>query len=119
MYTYHPAINPTFPETCYLLSDLQEPIRECEGDQGNTTCVTSLPNCEGSLCTFLQNEMMFPNGILVTGEGEKEIELLRLGACPATMAVAIGGGGGKGRDLCDVSIEWGRGSHKANRRKAG
>ena len=51
----HPgaAINPTFPETCYLLTGLQDPIRECEGDPGNSTCATGLPNCEGSLCAFL------------------------------------------------------------------
>ena len=77
VYTYHPAVNPTFPETCYLLTALQDPVRECEGDPGNTTCVTGLPNCEGSLCTFLEGGNMFPNGILATEEGERQIELLR------------------------------------------
>ena len=37
---------------------------------------------------------MFPQGLMVT-QGQKEIELLRLGACPSLVAVAIGGGGGK------------------------
>ena len=36
--------------------------------------------------------MHYPQGINMT-EGEKDIELLRLGACPSPVAIAIGGGG--------------------------
>ena len=82
MYTYHPANNPTLPETCYLLTALGEPIRECEED----TCVSGLPNCEGSICAFLEGGVMYPQGISVTGE-EKNIELLTLGVCPSTVAM--------------------------------
>ena len=35
---------------------------------------------------------MYPQGISVTGE-EKNIELLTLGVCPSTVAIAIGSGG--------------------------
>ena len=90
VYTYHPANNPTLSETCYLLTALGEPIRECEGD----TCVSGLPNCEGSICAFLEGGIMNPQlqGVLVTGE-DKDIELLTLGTCPSPVAIAIGGGG--------------------------
>ena len=93
VYTYHPANNPTLSETCYLLTALGEPIRECEGD----TCVSGLPNCEGSICAFLEGGIMNPQlqGVVVTGE-DKDIELLTLGACPSPVAIAIGGGGDGG-----------------------
>ena len=56
VYTYHPANNPTFPETCYLLTEIQEPVRECMGD----TCETGLPDCEGNVCAFIVDGAMFP-----------------------------------------------------------
>ena len=106
VYTYHPANNPTLPETCYLLTTIQGPIRECEGD----TCVTGLPNCEGNVCAYVDEGMMLPQGVLITDGGEKNIELLTLGVCPQTVAIAIGGGGygdfgaGGGRCLLDSMI---------------
>ena len=36
---------------------------------------------------------MYPQGILVTEEEERDIELLTLGACPSPVAITIGGGG--------------------------
>ena len=93
VYTYHTANKPTLPETCYLLTSLGEPIRECEGD----TCVSGLPNCEGSICAFMEGGVKYPEGILVTGE-DKNIELLTLGTCPSPVAIAIGGGGNSARD---------------------
>ena len=36
---------------------------------------------------------MYPQGILVTTEEERDIELLTLGACPSPVAITIGGGG--------------------------
>ena len=76
-------------QTCYLLTHLESPINECYDND----CVTGLPNCEGSICAFIgPSGEMFPRGILVTGL-EKNVELLTLGTCPSSVAIAIGGGG--------------------------
>ena len=88
VYTFHRSNDSTYPRTCFLLTELGLPIRECEGE----TCVTGLPNCEGSICAFIEKGLMFPQGVIVT-EGEKDIELLTLGTCPSPVAIAIGGGG--------------------------
>ena len=97
VYTYHSASNPASPETCYLLTAIREPVSECLGG----TCETGLPNCEGKVCAFVVDGAMFPMGVKMT-EGEKDVELLRLGACPSPVAIAIGGGGTReGRDSTD------------------
>ena len=88
VYTFYRSNDSTYPSTCFLLTELGLPIRECEGE----TCVTGLPNCEGSICAFLDGAVTYPQGILVTKE-DKNIELLTLGACPSPVAIAIGGGG--------------------------
>ena len=88
VYTYHPAGSPTDSEICYLLTALEEPIVECQ----ENACVSGLPNCEGSVCAYIEGGVMFPNGMVVTGE-DKNIELLNLGDCPSPVAVAIGDGG--------------------------
>ena len=55
---------------------------------------------------------MLPQGILVTTEeGERDIELLTLGACPSPVAIAIGGGGegnlgGGGSGFVEYSTNW-------------
>ena len=88
VYTYHPVGSPTDSEYCYLLTTLEGPIIECQ----ENACVSGLPNCEGSVCTYIEGGVMFPDGIVVTGE-DKNIELLNLGNCPSPVAVAIGDGG--------------------------
>ena len=82
-------------QTCFLLTHLESPISDV-GCYDND-CVTGLPNCEGSICTFIgASGEMFPHGILVTGldiEFTAYVELLTLGTCPSSVAIAIGGGG--------------------------
>lgn len=85
VYTYYPNNG---DQTCFLLTHLENPVNECF----DNNCVTGLPNCEGSICAFVKYGEMFPQGILVTGL-EKNVELLTLGTCPFSVAVAIGGGG--------------------------
>ena len=108
VYTFHRSNDTTYANTCFLLSALGEPIRECEAD----TCVTGLPNCEGGICKYLDEGVMLPQGVLVT-EGERNISLslLILGVCPSPVAIAIGGGsdgylGGGGSGYVDYSVNW-------------
>ena len=89
VYTFQKSNEST---TCSLLTALGEPINECD------SCVTGLPNCEGSICAFVDGGFMYPNGLLVKDQ-EREVELLALGACSPPVAVAIGGGGYQLSDL--------------------
>ena len=65
--------------------------------------MTGLPNCEGNVCAYVDEGMMLPQGALIT-DGGKNIELLTLGVCPQTVAIAIGGGG-----YGDLGVGGGRG----------
>ena len=94
VYTFRRGNDSTYPNTCFLLSALGEPVRECE----DATCVTGLPNCKGSICAYVEGGIMFPQGMLVIIE-EKDIELLTLGLCPLPVAIAIGGGGSTNRNI--------------------
>ena len=89
-YTYHYPNSSLYPSTCYLLSDLLEPIKAC-GDGVN--CVSGTKNCERSMCGFVDKGYL-TSGVLV--EETKPIELLRLGTCGTPTAIAVGGGAGVG-----------------------
>ena len=92
VYTYHRVNSTSSPETCFLLSAIGSPVKECM----DNTCATGLPECQASatICSYLDLD----EGVLVEGalriEGVKNVALLRLGECPKPVAVAIGGGGG-------------------------
>ena len=92
VYTYHRANSTSSPETCFLLTAVGSPVKEC----GDSTCVTGLPDCQVSspICSYLDDDgVIMEGGVKVTGGGEKNITLLRLGECPAPVALAIGTGG--------------------------
>ena len=93
VYTYHWANSTSSPKTCFLLTNIGSPVREC----ADNSCATGLPDCEGSapICSYLDDGgTIQEGGVNVTvGEGEKNIALLRLGECPAPVALAIGPGG--------------------------
>jgi len=88
-FTYHWANSSTNPGTCFLLKELQEPFRAC--DDG--TCISGSSNCEYSLCGFLEDGIMYQNGIVANET--KEVDMLMLGPCASsrTLAVVVGGGG--------------------------
>ena len=89
-FTFHFSNSTVYPSTCFLLSEIQEPITACEDE----TCISGSPNCENSLCTFLENGVLFPSGIIVTET--KDIEMLTIGPCSSNtsaLAVVVGGGG--------------------------
>ena len=92
-YTYHRANSSLYPSTCFLLSEIREPIRACDGD----TCVSGTPSCEDSLCAFLEDGFTLQSGILAIGDNTlvqtRNIDLLMLGSCPNPIIVAVGGGG--------------------------
>lgn len=86
VYTYHQPNSTLFPSTCYLLKDFAEPIRGCD------TCISGLPDCEGQICTFLNDGYMAPS-LVISEKNMKRIDLLQLGFCPDPLIVAVGGGG--------------------------
>jgi hypothetical protein len=95
VYSYYWANSTSSPETCFLLTNVGSPVREC----ADSTCVTGLPDCEGSdpICSYLDDDgVIMEGGVKITGVGEKKISFLRLGECPATVALAIGSGGASG-----------------------
>jgi len=86
-FTYHYGNSSTFPDTCFLLTELREPISYCQ----DGTCISGSPNCNQSICGYLDDGMLYPNGIVVTES--KYIDLILLGSCGTPLTVAIGGGG--------------------------
>ena len=91
-FTYHFANSSTYPDTCFLLTELREPITYCEG----RTCISGSQNCNPSLCGYLVDGQIYPNGIVVTES--KDIDLLLIGSCGTPLAVAVGGGGSTSSD---------------------
>jgi len=91
-FTYHWANSSTNPGTCFLLKELQEPFRAC--DDG--TCISGSSNCEYSLCGFLEDGIMYQNGIVANET--KEVDMLMLGPCASSgaLSVVVGGGGSIG-----------------------
>ena len=55
-FTFHFSNSTVYPSTCFLLREIQEPIVPCQDE----TCTSGSPNCENSLCGFLQ--AWLPNG---------------------------------------------------------
>ena len=92
-YTFHRDNSTLYPSTCFLLSEIREPIRACDGD----ICVSGTPNCEDSLCAFLEDGFTLPSGVLTIDDNTlvqtRNIDLLMLGSCPNPIVVAVGGGG--------------------------
>ena len=86
-FTYHNSNSSTYPETCFLLTELREPITHCE----NETCLSGSPNCDQNVCGFLDEGILYPNGIVVTES--REIDLILIGSCLNPLAVAVGAGG--------------------------
>ena len=48
-YTHHDGNSLTYPDTCFFLTELREPLTQCE----DGTCVSGSPNCQQSLCGYL------------------------------------------------------------------
>ena len=61
-FTFHFSNSTLYPSTCFLLSEIREPITAC---QEVGTCTSGSPNCENSLCGFLDNGALVQNAILV------------------------------------------------------
>ena len=98
-YTYHNGNSSTYPDTCFFLTELREPITYCE----DGTCKSGSPNCKQNLCGYLEEGKLYPNGIVVTET--RNIALLVIGSCGTPLAVAVGGGGTtQGRDSMAAQI---------------
>ena len=87
-FTYHWSNSSTNPDTCFLLKELQEPLRACE----DGSCISGSTNCEYSLCGFLEDGIMYQNGIIANET--KEVDMLMLGPCASSGALAVVVGGG-------------------------
>ena len=44
-FTYHWSNSSLYPSTCFLLTDLMDPISPCQDDDGSS-CISGSPNCE-------------------------------------------------------------------------
>ena len=86
-FTYHYGNSSTFADTCFLLTELREPISYCQ----DGTCISGSPNCNQNFCGYLDDGMLYPNGIVVTES--KAVDLILIGSCGTPLTVAIGGGG--------------------------
>ena len=89
-FTYYFSNATVYPNTCFLLSEIQEPIIPCQDD----ICISGSSKCENSMCGILEDGYFVPNGIAVTES--KEVDLLTIGPCSADgnfLAVVVGGGG--------------------------
>ena len=86
-FSYHYENSSLFQETCFLLTELREPITYCR----DGTCVSGSPDCQQSLCGYLDDGILNPNGIVITES--KDVDLILIGSCGSPLAVAVGGGG--------------------------
>ena len=92
-FTYHWPNSTLYPSTCFLLTEILDPITPCEGG----TCASGSPNCGESLCGFVDGSgTLSPSSLMLTVPGVTEVAMLRIGACPEAVVVAIGGGGSSG-----------------------
>ena len=80
-------LHPAAAATCFLLTELLEPITHCE----DGSCASGSPNCAQSLCGYVDEGVLHPSGVLVNTS--KEVGLLLIGSCPVPLAVVVGGGG--------------------------
>ena len=89
-FTYHYENSSLFQETCFLLTELREPITYCQ----DRSCISRSKNCDlipQSLCGYLVDGILHPNGIVITES--KDVDLILIGSCGTPLAVAVGGGG--------------------------
>lgn len=90
-YTYHRSNSTLFTDTCFLLTDLEQPVLPCDGN----TCSSGSPDCKSTLCSFVNEEgILHPYG-LVVNETE-DIGIVRIGSCPTSVLAVVVGGGGHG-----------------------
>ena len=80
--------------TCFLLTDIVEPIRVCE-DNG---CTSGAPNTkcnQVAFCGYITNGYgSFNRGVLVTETSNPtNISLVSIGYCQPPIVIAIGAGG--------------------------
>ena len=72
VYTYHQE-SAAPPQTCYLLTSVEAPVRECADD----SCATGPPSCKGdSYCAFLDYGTA-SDGVMVTKDADREVTILR------------------------------------------
>ena len=89
-FTFHFSNSTLYPSTCFLLREIQGPIIPCQDD----TCTTVSSKCENSLCIFLEDGVLVPNGIILNET--KDVDILTIGPCSAganVLAMVVGGGG--------------------------
>jgi len=86
-YTYHFGNSTTYPETCFLLTELLKPLSLC--DDG--TCLSGSPECNLFPCGFRVDGVFYPNIIVVNAT--TDIDVISDGSCDTLLAVAVGGGG--------------------------
>ena len=91
-YTYHFANSTSYPETCFLLTELLKPISNCT----DRSCLSGSPDCDLDLspCGFRVDGVFYPKSIVINDTTTAtDIDVISNGSCGTLLAVAIGGGG--------------------------
>merc|ERR1712029_950314 len=97
-YTYLNSSAPSFGRTCFILSDLVEPLTICEEGY----CSTTIANCNNGTgkCGFISEEGHYNEEMLLTETSV--VQMLSLGNCQRKRpAFTIVGGGSSG--FCSLS----------------
>jgi len=84
--TYYDENHTGFPKICFLLSDLEDPIRSCEN------CISSSVDCNVGHCGFLGTQ----NTSAMVMTKSTKVTFFKLGSCSPLKALAMGPGGNYG-----------------------
>ena len=88
-YTYHSSASSYFPNTCFLMTMLEEPIKSCSSCQTGAIACTGTAECH--LMTAQRNSTV--PALIFTDWQAEDITVIALGSCSLTVVV-VGGGAG-------------------------
>ena len=92
-YTYYSETDPVYPNWCFHLSHIQEPLKVCQH------CTSGPVQCDQAMCGMILTEgSSIMESLMVDTVGNTSIHIVRLGdACHAQLYIwAVGGGGAGG-----------------------
>ena len=86
-YTYHNGSDPNYPQLCFLLTHLEEPLKAC------SYCSTGTARCTvDTVCGFLNGTQVNESLFFTDTHATHKVETVSVGRCEVNV-VAIGGGG--------------------------
>jgi|ERR1719369_115653 len=95
-YTYYSDTDPAYPNWCFLLSGMQEPVKVC------AHCTSGPVDCGQSMCGIIMAEgSSIMDHLKVETVGATSLHLVKLGdTCDAQLYIWGVGGGGAGGSYC-------------------